>query len=45
MAGIMAWLRANKLLVATLSVVGSIAGLGFASVDLHSELKKKKYLK
>lgn len=36
------WLRAHKLLIAAISVIGSLAGLGFSVVDLNSELKKKR---
>ena len=41
---IVAFLKAHKFAIAVLSVVGSIAGLAFASVDLHSEMKKRKML-
>lgn len=45
MNGILTWLKENKLLVAAVSVAGSLAGLGFAAVDLRDELKKKKLIK
>ena len=38
----LAWLKAHKVLIAVLSLVGSIAGVGFSAVDLHDSLKKRK---
>jgi hypothetical protein len=37
----LAWLKAHKALVALLSLIGSIAGVGFSAVDLNDAMKKK----
>lgn len=36
-----AWLKANKILIAVLSLVGSIAGVGFSAVDLRDSLNER----
>jgi hypothetical protein len=41
----MAWLKANRLLIVVVSLIGSVAGLGFSASDLHDELKRKKLIK
>lgn len=38
----MQWLKAHKVLIAVLSLLGSVAGVGFSAVDLHDSLKKKR---
>jgi hypothetical protein len=42
---IVAWLKANKLLIAGLSVLGSLAGIGISIADLHTEMKRKRLVK
>lgn len=33
------FLKTHKLLIAVLSLIGSIAGVGFSASDVHSELQ------
>lgn len=41
---IAAFLKANKLLIAVLSLVGSVAGVAFSASDVHGELQRRKKL-
>ncbi len=42
MPALLAWMAKNRVLIAALSVLGSLAGLGFATTDLHAALEEKK---
>lgn len=41
---IAAFLKTHKLLIAVLSLLGSVAGVAFSATDVHSELEKRKKL-
>jgi hypothetical protein len=41
---IAAFLKKNKLLIAILSLIGSVAGVGFSASDVHDELQRRKKL-
>ncbi len=38
------FLKTNKLIIAVLSLVGSLAGVAFSVSDVHSELQARKKL-
>ena len=38
------FLKKNKLLIAVLSLIGSVAGVAFSVSDVHDELAKRKRL-
>jgi len=39
------FLKTNKLLIAILSLIGSIAGVAFSASDVHGELQKRNKTK
>lgn len=39
------WLKAHKVLIAVLGLLGSVAGVGISAVDLKDALKARKRLK
>jgi hypothetical protein len=41
---IAAFIKTHKLLIAVLSLVGSVAGVAFSASDVHDELQKRKRL-
>lgn len=38
------FLKKNKLLIAILSLIGSVAGVAFSASDVHDELNRRKKL-
>lgn len=42
MPALLAWVQANKLAVAIVSLIGDIAGVLFTASDIHDELEKKR---
>lgn len=42
MPALLAWIQANKLVVAVISLIGGIAGIAFTASDIHDELEKKR---
>lgn len=38
------FIKAHKLLIAVLSLIGSVAGVAFSASDVHDELQKRKRL-
>lgn len=38
------FLKTHKLLIAVLSLIGSVAGVAFSASDVHGELQKRKKL-
>jgi hypothetical protein len=42
MPALLAWVQANKLIIAVVSLIGGIAGIAFTAADISDELEKKR---